>query len=259
MYIDDATRRELLGTISGLLLLTSLTSKSVWAGGIPKSLDIWAKEAIGLKDELQSGKISVLEWQRRIEKLNTSVPIDGLKKYLDLDNLAKNFTYETRLADMADPILPKELLGANGMKKWFIRVFAMRNNGAIIPHIHNNMVSSHLVISGSFKAVLHDRIEDMENAVRLKQTFDGIIKTGEIISMSDMKNNQHWLVAQENNSMTLDIGIVSLPPSWEYGLKANKYNMIYIDPTVANECDGTIIAPIIEWETAAKRFADFTS
>lgn len=158
---------------------------------------------------------------------------------------------------MADPILPREIIGEKGMKQWFVRVFGMRKAGSIIPHVHNNMVSSHLCISGSFHARTHDRIKDLNDAIVLKPTMNGKLKRGKIISMSDMRNNQHWLIAREDRSMTLDVGIVKIPQSWEYGQKANEYNMIYVDPTEKPQSNGTIIAPILTWEKAAKKFANF--
>lgn len=250
-------RRDVLSLIGNILLLASISNKEAWAGGRPKIMDDWLGQIIGLKEDLIAGRINVLQWQSKIEKLNSSFNVGDIYSYLDIENITKKFTYSNNLADMADPILPREIIGEKGMKQWFVRVFGMRKGGAIIPHVHNNMVSSHLCISGSFHARTHDRIKDLEDAVVLKTTMNGTMKKGKIISMSDMRNNQHWLIAKEDRSMTLDVGIVRLPASWEYGQKANEYNMIYIDPAEKPQRDGTIIAPILTWEKAAKKFANF--
>ena len=37
----------------------------------------------------------------------------------------------------------------------------MKKGGAIIPHVHNNMVSSHLVVDGQFHARTFDRMVDL--------------------------------------------------------------------------------------------------
>lgn len=250
-------RRELLGLIGNIVLLACVSNDKAWAGGRPNDIKQWLNQIVGLKEDLIAGRINVLQWQNAIEKLNTSLPLGDIYSFLDIDNITKKFTYPNNLANMADPFLPSEIIGEKGMKQWFVRVFGMRKGGAIIPHVHNNMVSSHLCISGSFHARTHDRIKDIDDAVVLKTTMDGKLKKGKIISMSDMRNNQHWLVAREDRSMTLDVGIVKIPQSWEYGLKANEYNMIYVDPTEKPERDGTIIAPILTWEKAAKKFANF--
>ena len=51
-------------------------------------------------------------------------------------------------------------------RPWFIRFFGMRKGGAIIPHVHNNMVSSHLVIDGQFHARTFDRMVDLPDEAR---------------------------------------------------------------------------------------------
>lgn len=252
-------RRELSSLIANTLLLSVISSKNAWAGGRPEIVRNWLSQVVGLKEDLIAGRINVLQWQRAIERLNTSIPVDDISSYIDVANLTRRFEYKTNLADTADPILPREIIGNIGMRQWFVRVFGMRRGGAIIPHIHNNMVSSHLIIGGSFRARTHDRIQDLPDAILLRPTLDGNLNKGQIISMSDRKNNQHWLIAREDRSMTLDIGIVRLPQSWNYGQQANEYNMIYVDPTPRPQRNGTIIAPILSFEASAKKFANFES
>ena len=43
---------------------------------------------------------------------------------------------------------------------------------AIIPHVHNAMVSAHLVVAGSFRARTHDRVRDLDDAVVLRPSID---------------------------------------------------------------------------------------
>ena len=255
MDFENSTRRDLVSLTATTLLFSAISNSIAWANGVPMVVRNWLLAVVGLKEDLIAGRINVLEWQMAIEKLNTSIRLSDLKSYLDIPNLTKSFTYSSNLADIASIALPREIIGAAGMRQWFVKVFGMRRGGAIIPHVHNNMVSSHLVISGSFHARTHDRLRDLPDAIQLRQTKNGRLRSGEIISMSDRKNNQHWLIAEQNQSMTLDIGIVRLPASWEYGQKANEYNMIYVDPTPRPQIDGTIIAPILTWEQASKKFA----
>lgn len=248
-------RRELLSTSAGTLLLGMLWQSPAWGRARPAAMDQWARGLVELKDQLRSGAISVTEWQARMEALNTSVPLAELTAWLDIDAVTRDFRYASRLADVADPVLPPEIVGAAGMKGWFIRVFGMRRSGAIIPHVHNNMVSAHLVISGRFHVRTHDRLRDLKDAVVLRETRNETLATGGIISMSDKRDNQHWLIAEEDRSMTFDVGVVGLPASWDYGLKANRYSMIFVDPDRPPERDGTIIAPVLTFEQAAAKFA----
>jgi hypothetical protein len=251
----DQGRRDLLATAAATLLIGALARREAWAGGRPAAMETWARNVVALKDELRSGRIGVLDWQTRIEALNRSVPHSDLSAWLDIDALTRDFRYPSLLADVADPVLPADIVGEAGMCGWFVRVFGMRRNGAIIPHVHNHMVSAHLVVSGAFRARTHDRVRDFDDAVQLRQTSDAELRPGEILSMSDRRDNQHWLVALEDRSMTFDVGILGIPPSWNYGLTANRNNMIFVDPDRAPERDGTIVAPVLTFDQARAKFA----
>jgi hypothetical protein len=249
----NAQRRTLLQTGAATLLLGALSQ--VWAGERPSSLDRWARDLVDLNGALRGGEISVTQWQERIERLNTSVPVPELARYLDLDRLTGRFAYASNLADTVDPVLPPEILRAGGHNNWFIRVFGMRQGGAVITHVHNNMVSAHLVISGLFRARTANRLRDEADAVVLAPTRDGVIGVGDIISMSDQRDNQHWLVAGEDRSMTFDVGVVGTPASWRYGLQANEYNMIFVDADRAPERDGTVRAPVMTFAQCRAKYA----
>ncbi len=251
----ELSRRSLLETAAGVLLISSLNVRSAWARGRPTVMDAWARDVVRLKEELRAGRVDVLAWQQGIEHANRSVPVNEISAYLDVDALTREFTYSSSLAEARDPVLPAEVIGEAGMHRWFVRVFGLRRGGAIIPHVHNNMVSAHLVISGVFHARTHNRVQDLPKSVVLRPTRDGRIRVGDVISMSDRRDNQHWLIAQEDRSMTFDVGIVGVPASWTYGHEANTYNMIYVDPTVPAELDGTIVAPTMTWEAASAKFA----
>jgi hypothetical protein len=251
----DMDRRALLGTAASTLLLGALSSSSAWAGGRPDVMARWARELVALKDALRGGQISVIEWQRRIDRLNRSVPLSELTAYLDIERVTRGFPYDSDLADAADPLLPAAIVGAAGMRGWFIRAFGLRRGGAIVPHVHNNMVSAHLVIGGGFHARTYDRVGDTPDGVLLRPASDRQVRTGGMVTMSDQRHNAHWLVATADRSMTFDVGIVGLPPSWAYGHVAQSNNMIFVDPTVAPQRNGTIAAPVINWDQARARFA----
>ncbi|MGH6872030.1 MAG: hypothetical protein ACREHE_11045, partial [Rhizomicrobium sp.] len=215
---------------------------------------------VELNRGLASGEVGLSYWQDRIAALNASVPVGEVIRYLDIDRLSAHFAYRTKLADAASLHFPRRI-EANGIARpWFMRVFAMREGGAIIPHAHNNMVSAHLVVHGNFHARTFDRIRDEPDAagpgaVVLRRSIDRLIGPGEIITMSDDRDNSHWLVAQRNRSMTFDIGMVNISATRTYKIAANDYSMIYLDPTPKPDSDGLIHAPVLTFDEAAKKFA----
>lgn len=72
--------------------------------------------------------------------------------------------------------------------------------------------------------------------------------------MSDVRENQHWLQALEDRSMTLDIGIYDVPGATRR-LPAQFHSTILVDPTARAQRDGTIVAPVLTFAKAASKFA----
>lgn len=247
-------RREILTTLLGALTIGAVATPGAWAGGMPASVEAWLRDMVALKDALQTGAISVEEWQGAVEARNRTVSIAELSRAIDAEAVARRFAYPAHLSSYADPVLPPEILGAAGMDRWFFRLFGMRRGANLLPHIHNNMVSAHLVLAGSFRVRTHDRLRDVADAVVLRPVRDEIVGPGAVITMSDQHENQHWLVAQEDRSLTLDIGIQGLDASWSYGLVADANSTRFVDPRGTPTGDGTIIAPVLTFEQAMARF-----
>ena len=247
-------RRDFVNAYFATALFSVLSVRTARAAGSTNAVTAWLCEMVTLKDLLKAGYISATDWQTRIEQLNTRTPLSDIVDWLDIDQMASRFSYATRLAEFDDPPLPSAIIGTSGMQGWFFRAFGMRRDGGLLPHIHNGMVSAHLVVSGSFRARTHDRLEDLDDAVVLRPVRDAVLRPGDILTMSDARENQHWLRALEDRSMTLDLGIYDVPGTIRR-LPAWLNSTILIDPTGRAERDGTIVAPVLTFAQAASKFA----
>jgi len=249
------TRRTVLTELAVAVPLLAAWRTGAAAAIARSALDGWARNVVALNRGLAAGEVGLSYWQDHIAALNTSLPVGEIVRYLDIDRLTEHFTYPTRLAQTADVHFPAAV-DVKGVKRpWFMRVFAMREGGAVIPHAHNNMVSAHLVVRGNFHARTFDRVSDEADALMLRRSLDRLLSPGEIITMSDDRDNAHWLVSQRKPSMTFDVGMVNISDTRQYLVPANEYSMIYIDPTHKPESNGLIRAPVITFEQAAKKFA----
>src|SRR6266704_975986 len=204
------TRRQVLQDLALAVPLLAAWKRDALAALARSALDRWAREVVDLNRELASGAISLLEWQDHIATLNTSVPVGDISRYLQIDALTSHFRYPTRLAQTIDPRFPKEVSVDGVTRPWFMRVFAMREGGVIVPHAHNNMVSAHLVVHGSFQARTYHRIDGDGQAITISPSLERLLIPGEVITMSDDRDNVHWLVAQRSGSMTFDIGVLNI-------------------------------------------------
>lgn len=227
-------------------LFASLASRDAWAGGTPAPIDEWRREITGLRDALTAGDINQAAWIDGIERANERVPIAELVAYLDLDWMAQRLP--ARLSSVADAAPAY----TNGNA--FVRVFGMRRGAGLLPHVHNGMVSAHLVVAGAFHVRTHNRVRDLDNAVVLRPSQDRTIGVGATLMMSDDVDNHHWLVACEDRSFTLDVAVFHLPPGERTRLPSTFENTILIDPTARPERDGTLIAPVLSVEAAVAKF-----
>jgi len=225
----------------------------------PATLDRWAQGLADLNRDLAAGRVALTDWQDKIAALHTGVELQELKGYLDFGKLTAAMTFPSKLAETADPKLPPSI-NIDGIERtWFIRFFGMRKGGAVIPHVHNNMASAHLVIDGQFHARTYDRRADLPDAkgdaVLLRPARDERLGAGGIVTMSDDRENSHWLIAEADRSFTFDVGVLELSKTRTYGLAANRYSMIFVDPTGEEDGYGLIRAPVLTFEQAVAKFA----
>jgi hypothetical protein len=249
------TRRAILNDLALAVPLLAAWRTGALAAVGASALDPWARKVVALNKALAAGEVELSNWQDRIAALNTSVPVGEVLRYLDIDRLTAHFTYPDKLAQTANLHFPKSVDATGVARPWFLRVFAMREGGAVIPHAHNNMVSAHLVVRGNFHARTFDRVRDELGVIMLRKSQDRLLSPGEILTMSDDRDNAHWLIAQRTPSMTFDIGVVNISETRQYVLPANEYSMIYLDPAHRPERDGLIRAPVITFEQSVKTFA----
>src|SRR5512134_2635585 len=193
-------RRRFLQSFAAVAAFSAIARSRALAQS-PSTLDRWAQDMVDINRELASGRISLTDWQDMITTLNTGVELGELKRYLDFEKLTAAMTFSSKLADTADPHLPK-IINVDGVERsWFIRFFGMRKGGAVVPHVHNNMVSAHLVVGGQFHARTFDRMADLPdpkgNSVLLRPMRDEMMGPGRIVTMSDDRENSHWLIAEE--------------------------------------------------------------
>lgn len=245
------SRRAWLEVVVSTALNATLARAGAWVKGSPTPLETWAKRLKELNEALRRRELTVVAWQTEVARHNQSVAVGDLVRWLDVDALTKRFTYDSALAETADPLLAGQPAGHG----WFVRLFGLRKSATILPHVHNHMVSAHLVLSGRFRARTYHRVADREAEVVLEPSIDRELGPGGIITMSDQRDNGHWLVALADRSLTFDVGVVGLPESWPYGLKANAFNMINIDPEHPADAHGRILAPVMSFEACAAKFA----
>ena len=258
LAMSQMNRRDFFGVFAAAAALSALAGSGALAS-TPVALDRWAQDLADLNRDLAAGKIALTDWQDRVAMLDAGVTIGDLKRYLDFDRLTKAMKFPSNLAQTADLHLPPTISVDGIERHWFIRFFGMKRGGAVVPHVHNNMVSAHLVVGGQFHARTFDRMMDLPDphgdAVLLRPVRDETLGPGGMVTMSDDRENSHWLVAEADRSFTFDVGVLALSKTRAYALPANEYSMIFVDPTGEEDGYGLIRAPVITFEQSSAKFA----
>ena len=242
--------------VASAILMRPVFAHHALGANIKPLIISWRKELEALRADLREHRLTPLEWQSRIEQFYARIPLVDLLDYLDFERLASDIALPDRGAahqtiDLA-PIegLPDRI--ARGHK-----IFGLRKGAAIIPHAHNNMVSAHFVLKGQFRVRTYHRRFDLEGEagyLTIEPARDQLLGAGALLTMSDDRDNIHWLVAESEAAYTLDLPITNLNPDKTYPHRGNRYSMIFVDPERPSDSQGLIRAPILDLETAMARF-----
>lgn len=207
------TRREfsndLLTTLTGIAFLDTLFQQQLFAHSVKPIAAHWLKELHTVCLDLKTNAISPKEWQHRINEFYGRLPLEDLTKVIDFEKAIEKFRYPDLGVVTKDPILPK-VAGISERYSFIGRIFGMQKDRAIIPHGHQNMTSCHRVLKGEFLLRQYDRLKDEGDSMLIRQTIEETGKTGSFSSISDDKNNVHWLIATTDKAYTFDVIVVGL-------------------------------------------------
>jgi hypothetical protein len=225
-------RRNFLSTTLGTFA-TFLADVRAFAG--PDARTRLAK-AKSLADGIRTGTLDPLAWQDAIESLLRGIDVVAVANGLDLTSLEKQAPPARRGASVID------VPGQTGLKLFFFEP-----GRANPPHVHANMVSIHLVLSGRFRVRHFDRVRDEPEHFLVRPTIDRVLGPGDATSISDFRDNAHWHHALEQGVL-LDVLARHLDP------KKPKTVTALFDPIRAERAGQFIRAPRIDLDEALERF-----
>ena len=122
------------------------------------------------------------------------IALPELLATIDFDRLSAGFQYP----DLGVSTRPVELPRLDGMPRDIVfvrKIFGMKKDRAIIPHGHRNMTSCHYVLKGELELKQYDKLEEDATHMVIEPTIHEIARAGSHSSISDEKNNIHWLRA----------------------------------------------------------------
>ncbi|MBX7218701.1 MAG: hypothetical protein K1Y36_02035 [Blastocatellia bacterium] len=209
------TRREfttaLFSTLVTSSLLETVFRADAFGSQVKPVTEHWLKEVNDLGHELRGQKIAPHLWQQQMETLFNRVPLPDLLRFIDFEKLMKGVELPDLGVTTRDAKFPK-LAGLPKETEFIGRVFAMSRGRAIIPHGHRNMVSGHLIIKGEMHVRHFERLHDEADYLHMRPTIDRHSGAGTATTISDEKDNIHWLIAKSETAYTFDVLLHRLNP-----------------------------------------------
>lgn len=245
--------RSLLGVLPGIVLTRAAWASSALTQSVREPVHRWVLRLYQMCRDLETHELTPAQWQDEIEALFSEVPLHDVIQHSDFARLVEAIEYPDDRAATRGVTFP-QISGMEPRLRWGPKVFALQRGRAIVPHAHNNMVSSHLVLRGTFHVRTFQRLRDEDGFLIIEPSIDRVFGPGDIVTMSDQRDNVHWFIARSDHAFTFDVPVVDLFPGRVYPTPAQRYGMIHIDPAGDKTSDGFIRARIIDFETCVRKY-----
>jgi hypothetical protein len=226
-------RRREFPHVRGCRLLTFALASFLYQRGWAddrgmEGLDAWFAEYLRLGRALGAAEISQEAWQDGIDRLFRSRQPADLLKHINFDAISRQLRrdispergelFQTIALDGRSP----EQSGAREPARVVITKIAYVQKGrSIPPHGHNNMVSAFLHLSGEFRVRQFDKLATEADALVLRPSIDVVGGAGLWSSISDTRNNVHWLTAKSDDCFLFTTKLIRLEEGEPYSPRIN--------------------------------------
>ncbi len=249
------TRQQFLQHLQTLFLTALLpywrVSKQTSISKTDREIDTWFRQVTDLYDGLNAGLLSPGQWQEAVDAILTKVPFAELLEAIDFASLRSATTPSDETPKGTRLVFPNLERRSFGQK-----IMGLKQGSAIIPHGHNGLASAHLIVSGSYRTRTFDRDHQHEESgsMLLSPTLDASLGPGSFITMSEDRDNVHWMIAETEYAYTLSMPITTAS---QLPIKnpANQNRMVFLDPDrgVSNE-QGQMRVPVVTMQDCLARY-----
>lgn len=252
-------RRQFLCQTGHNLVSVSLTTLLCKCGlasdKVADDWETWQREYLRLGSELREAPLKQSQWQDGIDRLFARIPQPAFETAIDFAAIQRKLA-TLDLTEKGEIFHTIDLEGTAGSapgpepkRRIIAKIARIAKGRSIPPHGHSNMVSAFLNLSGEFHVRQYDRVAFADAGLVIRQTEDRVCGAGAWSSISDDRNNVHWLTAKSDDCYLFTTKLIGLVEG-----RAN-HGRINVDVTRAKALgDGKLIAGIISGEEAAERY-----
>ena len=237
-------------TIASLLtfsLLETVLNSDALGQDVQPIAAKWLGQINQMSADLKGRKLKQTQWQKQVERLFEQIDLQEFLQYVDFEKLTKNMKFRDRGERSFRAKFP-EVEGLPTKLVFGHQMFALQKDRSVVPHGHNNMATSFLILKGEFAGKHYDRVEDHDKFMIVRPTINRKFVPGEYSTVSDHKDNVHWFRATSGPGYIFNIHVLNVDPD------IKKTGRVYIDPDGEKLSGGRIKANKIKAAEAFKRF-----
>lgn len=212
---------------------------------IPAGVCAWLVDIHRAGADLRAGRVDPAQWQRRLTDLMGRADIPGLLAAMSFPQLTQGIDWPGRGEASLRPQFPA-VAGLPAQRSFIARVFALKRGRSVPPHGHDNMASAFIVLAGSVRARLYDRLASAPDSMVIRHSFDRACSAGDYWSMTQHADNVHWFEATSETAFLLDINVMGLSPEPSHRL--------FVDPAGEEMPGGAVRARRLSRDEAYLRY-----
>lgn len=242
---DFGTRT--LGSLLTFSLLETILPSNALADSVKPIAAKWLANLNQMGVDLKGKKLKQTEWQSQVEQLFSQVDLAEFLSYVDFPALTKDMVFRERGEKSFKAKFPQ----VEGLPTDLVfghQMFALGKGRSVVPHGHDNMATSFLILQGEFEGKHYDRLEDLAEHMIVKPTIDRKFTPGEYSTVSDHKDNVHWFKATSDKGYIFNIHVLGVDPA------VKRSGRVYIDPDGEKLTGGRIKAEKLKAGEAFKRY-----
>jgi hypothetical protein len=209
-------RRKFTQTIAATLAFASLykfsKAENLLNRKIHSDTDLFFTSIKELSIQYVNNHISDIEWRVKINELYSQYfhgnEIETLSKAIDFKLLKKQLSFGNKGRGRVTVESPLNFESEQFLLK--TQLIGIQKGYAIPPHVHENMASCSLILSGSPLVTQFNRLETFEDYVIVEKDSEHYQKQGDWSVVSPFKNNLHWFKAIHEDSFLLNVNVEGL-------------------------------------------------
>lgn len=125
------------------------------------------------------------------------------------------------------------------------------------PHAHHNLISNQMNVSGRCYVREYDRVTRVDDrTLLLRLARDAWFGVGDLMQTTEARRNAHWFAADDHPCVVLNFYLLGYQ-SWTFDPPAatRRKGRQLIDPTLAVQDDGLIVATEVDFDLGYAKFA----